>query len=103
MKGAFCFFMNCRVTELCNKQVINIENGECIGTVNDVEIDTKCANVISIVVFGRPKCFGLFGRENDCIIPWCNIQVIGEDTVLVKCECSNQERKKRMVDRLFGE
>lgn len=80
-----------------------MENGECIGTVNDVEIDTSCAKVISIIIFGRPKCFGLLGREDDFVIPWCDIQVIGEDTVLVKCERRAHDRKKRMTDRLFGE
>ncbi len=30
---------------------------------------------------------GLFGKSEDFIIPWDDIDVIGEDTILVKCEC----------------
>lgn len=75
--------MRCRVVELRSKEVINSKNGCRIGFVDDVEVDTKTARVCAIVVFGRPKFFGFFGKCNDFIIPWENIELIGEDTILV--------------------
>ena len=75
--------MVCRITDLQCKDVINICDGHCIGRVDDVEVDTLTALIVAIVVRGRAKCFGLFGREEDIVIPWCEIKVIGEDAVLV--------------------
>ena len=38
----------------------------------------------NLIIFGRQKLFGTLGREDDIQIPWENIEVIGEETVLVK-------------------
>ena len=40
----------------------------------------------SVIVYGRPRLFGIMGRDDDLIIPWSDIEVIGEDTVLVNCD-----------------
>lgn len=66
-----------------NKEVISIKDGCRIGCVNDVEVDIACAKIVAVVVYGRPKCFGLFVREDDIIIKWENIKVVGNDTILV--------------------
>ncbi len=77
--------MLCRITDMGEKDVINVCDGTRLGSVCDVEVDTVTAQIMSIVIFGRYRLFGLLGREDDVIIPWKNIQVIGEDTVLVNC------------------
>ena len=84
----------CRITDLNEKEVICVKDGTRIGCINDVEVDTCTGKIESIVVFGRNKCFGLLGREDDCIIPWCEIQVIGADTVLVSCEPPRPRQKR---------
>ena len=35
------------------------------------------------VIFGRPKFFGIFGREKDLKISWKDIVTIGKDVVLI--------------------
>ncbi len=35
--------MLCRLSDLRDKEVVNINNGSCMGCVSDVEIDTCCA------------------------------------------------------------
>lgn len=86
--------MVCRIVELRHKEVINIRDGCRIGCINDVEVDMKCAKIMAIIVYGRLKFFGLLGREEDIIIKWENIEVIGEDTVLVKYNPTCVRRKK---------
>lgn len=86
--------MNCRLVELRNKEVISCENGCRIGFVDDLEVDTSDARVKALVIYGRLKLFGLLGRKEDFIIPWKNIELIGEDTILVKC-CSYNNKKHR--------
>lgn len=75
--------MVCRITELHDKDVINIVTGARLGVVDDVEVDSCNARLCAIVVHGRPKCLGLLGFEDDRVIPWEHIEVIGEETVLV--------------------
>ena len=79
-------FMLCRIDDLKNKQVVCIKNGCVLGFISDVEMDTLSGNLTSIIIFGRLRFFGLLGREEDIVIPWADISVIGEETVLVKTE-----------------
>ncbi|MGN1456804.1 MAG: YlmC/YmxH family sporulation protein [Acutalibacteraceae bacterium] len=84
----------CRVVDLRHKEVINSKNGFRLGCVDDVEINTCDARLIAIIIYGRPKCFGLFGREDDIVIRWENIELIGEDTILVsQCPMPFKRRK----------
>jgi YlmC/YmxH family sporulation protein len=90
--------MLCRITDLRDKEVINIKNGCRLGYVDDVEVNTCNAKVCAIVVFGRSRFFGLLGREEDIVICWDEIEIIGENTVLV---CSSHEHTRRFVRKNF--
>lgn len=82
---------------LSNKEVINVNNGEKLGYIDDAEICCKSAQIQCLIVFGRCRFFGLFGRQQDTIIPWNAIQIIGEDTILVCCEsvtCRPHNKKR---------
>lgn len=95
--------MSCRIVELRNKEVINIKTGCKLGCVNDIEVDMKCAKLIAIIIYGKPKCFGLFGREEDILIRWDEIEVVGDDTILV-CHnicCQNKKRRYNNIFRNF--
>lgn len=89
--------MCCKIIEMRDKQVICIKDGTIIGCVCDVEIDTSSGKLISIVIYGRPKCFGLFGRCEDIVIPWNCIEIIGEDTILVNFEIQQNQPRKRKI------
>lgn len=97
--------MKCRIADMRDKDVISIHDGTRLGYVCDVEIDTCTAQLVAIIIYGRPKWFGLFGHEDDCVIPWKDIEVIGEDTILVNCACTAQRPSQRrcgFVDTLLG-
>lgn len=74
-----------RIAELKNLQVVCVENGNILGYVGDIELDTSNGKLSAIVIFGKSKGLGIFGREDDVIIPWENITIIGDETILVKC------------------
>jgi YlmC/YmxH family sporulation protein len=78
--------MKCTLTDIRNKEVINIRNGNRLGYIDDVEIDTSDGKVLSFIIYGRTRFFGLFGREDDVLIKCEDIQIIGRDTVLVSAE-----------------
>lgn len=81
-----------RVAELRRKEVIDSLSGSRVGFIDDVEIDTLTAGVRSVVIFGRPRLFGLLGKSDDVIIPWSDITLIGEDTVLVTTNIRNKQK-----------
>lgn len=78
--------MNCRIAELRAKQVVCVKNGCVLGCISDVEINSSNGIIENIVIFGRLRFFGLLGREEDIIIPWSEIAVIGRETVLVNTD-----------------
>ena len=51
-----------RISDFKYKDVINIKDGNCLGAICDVEIESEKAEVIAVVVRGRFRFFGLFGR-----------------------------------------
>ncbi len=89
-----------RVAELRRKEVIDSLSGSRVGFIDDIEIDTLTAGVRSVVVFGRPRFFGLLGKSEDVIIPWSDITLIGEDTVLITTNIKNKQKTIRQT-KLF--
>lgn len=75
--------MICRMDSLREKEVVNVSDGNKLGWVSDVEIDTESVTLRALVIYGRLKFFGLMGREDDIIIPWENVKLVGDDTILV--------------------
>jgi len=89
--------MECRLGDLCYKEVIDIGNGMRYGFVGDVEFDTESGNVRALVICGRIRFFGLLGREADRMFPWSSVRHFGEDIILVDGggAVAETERKKR--------
>lgn len=75
-----------RSSDFRQKEVINICDGRRIGFVSDVEINLDDGRIEAIVVPISGKMFGIWGRENDIIIPWDNVKKVGEDIILVELD-----------------
>ena len=75
--------MKCTLSEIRNKEIINIKNGARLGYVDDVEFDTETAMIKSFIVYGRTRFFGFLGKEDDLIITCDEIEVVGIDTILI--------------------
>ena len=76
--------MECRVSELRYKEIINVSDGCRYGWVGDVEVDLDSGQVRALVVPGRLRLFGLLGREEDRVFPWEAVRRFGADTILVE-------------------
>ena len=76
--------MECRVSELRYKEIINVSDGSRYGWVGDVEVDLESGQVRALVVPGRLRLFGLLGREEDRVFPWEAVRRFGTDTILVE-------------------
>lgn len=72
-----------RFQDLRNKEVIDIFDGRRLGFVCDVEVDVCNGRIVAIIVPGHKGFAGIFGKAEDCVIPWCNICKIGDDIIIV--------------------
>ena len=72
--------------ELCSKEVVQLKDGACLGRVDDVELDADTARIGSLLLLGRPRLFGLLGRDETLTIPWADIERIGLDALLVRTD-----------------
>ena len=73
-------------SELKRKEIINVCDGARLGCACDLELD-DCTGVISaIVVPGPARLMGLLRSSEELVIPYCKIQKIGDDVILVQVE-----------------
>ncbi len=78
--------MICSFSGLRNKEVVDLRTGMKIGFVDDAELDTVSGKIVSLIIYGRPRAFGLMGRDDDFVIRCSDIELIGEDIILVDVE-----------------
>lgn len=71
--------------QLCKKDVVQLGSGVKLGRADDLELEMGSAQLCSLILRGRPRWFGLLGRGEDLVIPWQQIETIGEDVILVNC------------------
>jgi YlmC/YmxH family sporulation protein len=79
-----------RISEFQIKDVVNIADGKKLGNISDIDISIGTGKIESIIISGNNKILGLFGKDEEIIIPWRNILKIGEDVILVKYKELNQ-------------
>lgn len=75
-----------KVSELENKEFINIMDGSRLGPIKDMHIDIESGKVEALVLRGSRKVLGRFGPGRDLVVPWQKIRTVGVDTVLVEIE-----------------
>ena len=71
------------IRELCEKEVVQLEQGVCLGRADDLAFDPTTARLQNLILLGRPRLFGLLGRAESLTIPWQEIETIGADAILV--------------------
>ena len=78
----------CTVNELKKLEVINLCNGKRMGYICDVEMDLNLGAITAIFVPRKCTLTELFKRDlkKNYRIPWCQIERIGDDTILVRYE-----------------
>lgn len=86
-------------SDLRYKEVIDVQTGFRLGYVCDAEYDDSCGQLLSVITPGRAKFFGLFGREDDTVLPWTDIVRVGSDIILV--DKKEEYRKRKRKNRSF--
>ncbi|MFZ3588005.1 YlmC/YmxH family sporulation protein [Bacillus sp. DJP31] len=83
-----------KISEFQIKDVVNVADGKKLGNIGDLEINTTTGKIDSIIISSGGKMFGLFGKDEEVMIPWRNIVKIGTDVILVRFYQTSEEYKE---------
>ncbi|HHY74538.1 MAG TPA: YlmC/YmxH family sporulation protein [Bacillus bacterium] len=72
------------ITDFQIKDVVNIADGKKLGNITDIDINLVTGKIDAIIIQTGSKMMGLFGRNDEVVIPWSNIVKIGTDVILVR-------------------
>ncbi len=70
--------------DLRQREVIDIDTAERLGFVYDVDVELETGLIRSVIVPRVHGIFRLFSKEQDYVIPWENIKVIGKEIILIR-------------------
>ena len=77
------------LSDMQEKQVINVLDGVIIGFIIDVEIEPNSGQVFAIYIRERLGLGNIFGRRECIRIPWDQIVKIGENVIIVNYPVKN--------------
>ncbi len=70
-----------KLSDLQSKDIINVNDGKCIGNIVDVSIDDNGKAIVLIVE--KYKFFTSLFKSNVIEVKWDQIKKIGKDVILV--------------------
>jgi len=73
-----------RLSDLQNKDIVNVNDGRNIGSIIDVKIDEESGSILSFIIEPNKNFFKFLRSDKiDTEINWKSITKIGEDVILV--------------------
>ena len=72
-----------KISDLREKEVINLYNGERLGYIYDFDIDLEKGIITGIIIPSEGKVLSFFSKNQDIYVNWNKIIKIGSDTILV--------------------
>ncbi len=78
--------MHITFEEIRMKEIINMFDGCSLGFADDILFDSETRKITALIVKGKPRFFGILGREEDFSVSWDKIETVGKDTILIKTE-----------------
>jgi len=76
-----------KLSELYNKEIINIDTGENLGIFGDCDliIDEKTGDIVNFIS-GQATGFGFFKEQKRKEVMWKSIKKIGSDMIIIENE-----------------
>ena len=87
--------MECRISDMRSKEVINITDGDRLGYIYDIMFSAETGKITAVILPGHSRILGLFGHESDIIIPWSSVRKVSSDVILVETEGKNIIENKK--------
>ena len=71
-----------KISEFQVKDIVNTLDGKRLGNVGNIDINLHTGRIDSITV--RTEACSFLNKEEEIVIPWNKIKMIGEDVILVE-------------------
>lgn len=100
--------MTMRISELRNKELIDLASGNRLGAIGDADlvVDELDGRIVSMIMPDRSGGgFTIFSRVRELSVPWTAVRKIGPDIVIVELEPGHGGSDRpdgRNDDRLGG-
>lgn len=72
-----------RLSELQNKDIVDVETGKVIGDIVDIKMDLD-GNLDSLIVEKKKFLVSMFSSKDELEVKWNQVEKIGEDVILVR-------------------
>ena len=72
-----------RLSDLQNKDVVDIKTGEKIGNVIDIVISSETGNILKIIIYDNKGFIRMLRGNEEMAVSWSQIKKIGTDVILV--------------------
>ena len=72
-----------RLSEIQNKDVINLNSGMKVGNIIDIKINSETGKIETLIL-EKKKFSSIFNSNDEIEIYWTQINKIGEDVILVE-------------------
>jgi YlmC/YmxH family sporulation protein len=91
--------MKMRISDLQQKDVVNIIDGKKLGHVTDVDFDMQHGRIEALFIPNEVRFFGFLGGGTELMIEWQQIVKIGTDVILVRLHTnhSNSEQFEQTI------
>ena len=73
-----------RISELRNKDVINMADGKRLGYIEDIDLNVEQGRIEALIIpTVQGRRFSLFAKGEEAIINWRQVKKIGADVILI--------------------
>lgn len=87
--------MAAKISDLQERQIINIADGKCLGNIKDIELDLTNGCIKALVLPGLSGFWNMLQNHGELVIPWEKVVRIGVDVVLIDAEELLEEKQWR--------
>lgn len=75
--------MSAKISDLQERQIVNIADGKCLGNIRDIELNILKGTIQALVLPGTGGLRGFLQNQGEILIPWQKVVRIGVDVVLI--------------------
>lgn len=75
--------MSAKISDLQERQIVNIADGKCLGNIKDIELNLTRGVIQALVLPGQGGLKGILQNQGELRIPWQKVVRIGVDVVLI--------------------
>ncbi|MEG6616445.1 YlmC/YmxH family sporulation protein [Peptococcaceae bacterium 1198_IL3148] len=73
-----------KISELRTREIINVVDGRRLGVIKDIDINMEDGKISALILPGTGRFMGLWGKDDEFVVPWEKIVKVGMDVILVE-------------------